>query len=463
MPEDYLPKEKLKQITSAIHTATGIACAILTPEGAVITQSGRQRICTQFHRKHPDARRNCQRHNQKTQEQMAASQAYQILRCPHGLVDIAAPIVVDGRHVANVFLGQFLLETADPQTRARFSRQAEHYGFDRAAYLEAFDAVPVFSEDRIKPLLVCLSNTAELIAKMSMDHIQNSKLMASLREREKQFRLVADFTYDWEYWIDPDGQFLYVSPSCQRITGHSPEAFIENPGLFNEIIHPADRADVEYHLSHEINSPGHAHLDFRIIDTQGNIKWISHFCQAVYEENGRWRGRRASNREITGRKQIEASLIAHETELREKSERLEKANKALKASLDHREAEKDAIEANIFDHINKMIRPYLQKALRGKVDPATASSLEMAAANLDAMLRGTAAPFFNSYLALSPTEIQVAELVRQGLQTKQIAANMNLAPSSVASCRKSIRRKLGLANTKVNLRAYLASVHAKTG
>ena len=458
MPQNVLPTAILEQVTNALHTGTGISCAILTTEGEIVAQSGHQRICTQFHRQHPDTRQNCQRYSRRTQLRIAKSHKCHLLQCPHGLVDIAAPIVVEGDHVANVFLGPFLLETVDRRTRDQFRRQAERYGFDQEAYLEALHAVPVFAEDKIKPLAVCLSDTAELIAQMSLDHIRSEHLMASLKEREKQYRLVADFTYDCEYWISPEGQFLYVSPSCQRITGHPPEAFIENPDLFFDLIHPADRASVEHHLRNEIHAPGHAQLDFRIIDKQGNIKWISHFCQSVHEDDGTWRGRRGSNRDITDRKRIEAELIAHEKELREKSARLEKANQALKASLDHREAEKEAIEANIYNHIEKMIRPYIESALQGRLDPVATSNLELAAANLNAMLQGST-PLFNHYLALSPTEIKVAELVRQGQRTKQIAATLHLAPSSVASCRKSIRRKLGLANTKINLRAYLASLN----
>ncbi len=41
-----------------------------------------------------------------------------------------------------------------------------------------------------------------------------------LRRSEQRFRTVADFAYDWEYWVDPDGNYIYVSPSCERITGY---------------------------------------------------------------------------------------------------------------------------------------------------------------------------------------------------------------------------------------------------
>ena len=456
--KDPLLKGKLQQITHAIHTATGIACTIMTPRGDVVTQSGHQRICSQFHRKHAGAHKHCLRHNRSTLARLAESQEYLLLHCPHGLVDIGAPIVVDGTHAANVFLGQFLLKAAIDQTRQRFKRQAEEYGFDRAAYLTALEAVPVYPEAKIKPLVVCLTHTAELIARMSMDHVRQNKLTASLRESEKKFRLVADFTHDWEYWIAPDGRFIYVSPACERISGHPPEAYIKNARLFLAITHPEDRYGVEHHLKKEMDAPGRSRLDFRIVDRSGNIRWISHMCQPVYDDEGGWLGRRASNRDITDRKAVEAALVKQGTELREKSARLEEANQALKSLLDHREAEKNAIEANIFRQLNMMVLPFLDKAGREQRPAVAANHLAIASANLKTLLSRTDGELNTRYRLLSPMEIKVAEMVRQGQSTKQIAAALHLASSSISSYRKSIRRKLGLSNAKINLHTFLASL-----
>ena len=68
------------------------------------------------------------------------------------------------------------------------------------------------------------------------------QIEAELREKDSIFRAVADFTYDLEYWLKPDGDFIYISPSCKRITGYSPEEFKKNPELLEKIVHPDDRA-----------------------------------------------------------------------------------------------------------------------------------------------------------------------------------------------------------------------------
>ncbi|MFH2123651.1 MAG: bacteriohemerythrin [Pseudomonadota bacterium] len=129
----------------------------------------------------------------------------------------------------------------------------------------------------------------------------------ALRKSEERFRTVADYTYDWEYWRGPDNNFLYISPSCERITGYSQSEFIADPGLLLKIIHPEDRNLIERHIRDEFDQEA-AQLDFRIVRRDNKICWISHGCRPVYAKDGRFLGRRASNHDITDRKILEHEL-----------------------------------------------------------------------------------------------------------------------------------------------------------
>lgn len=130
-----------------------------------------------------------------------------------------------------------------------------------------------------------------------------------VRDREKRFRTVAAGSYDWEYWLGPDGSLLYISPSCVRITGYSPEEFIANPTLLVTIVHPEDKEAVSEHLHETHEEPFAFSMDFRIITRSGEEKWISHRSQAVYGSSGEWLGRRGSNRDITESKRAEKGII----------------------------------------------------------------------------------------------------------------------------------------------------------
>jgi PAS domain S-box-containing protein len=132
-----------------------------------------------------------------------------------------------------------------------------------------------------------------------------------LRQNEQRFRTVADFTYDWEYWLTPDGSFAYVSPSSERISGYAGEAFQEDPHLLAKIIHPEDRADWQAHLDqfHTAHNNQVGDMEFRITTPSGETRWIGHVCQAVHGQDGAWLGRRASNRDITDSKQAENVIV----------------------------------------------------------------------------------------------------------------------------------------------------------
>ncbi len=129
----------------------------------------------------------------------------------------------------------------------------------------------------------------------------------ALRESEARYRVVADNTYDFEFWLDPNGRYLYVSPSCERVTGYKPAEFLADPELRVRISHPEDRLIlVDHSESAEREKPGV--LDYRIIHRDGSVRWIAHVCQPIFDAEGRFLGTRGSNRDITQRKLAEEAL-----------------------------------------------------------------------------------------------------------------------------------------------------------
>ena len=147
---------------------------------------------------------------------------------------------------------------------------------------------------------------------IAVDISDRKKAEAALQASEEKFRTVADFTYDWEYWINEKGGFNYISPSCERITGYSAGEFEENPSLLIDIIHPDDMPDFSKHLDEELKTSKVCHLNFRIINREGEERWISHYCQLVYGDDNSFLGRRASNRDITVQKKAQAIIKLNE-------------------------------------------------------------------------------------------------------------------------------------------------------
>jgi len=142
------------------------------------------------------------------------------------------------------------------------------------------------------------------------DALCNEQVAAGGGSVENRYRTIADFTYDWEYWMGTDGSLLYNSPSCQRITGRVASDFIKDVSLLEEIVHPDDRKRVHDHLRQECHSRRKvASLEYRILTPEGKERWIGHVCQPVFDESGNLQGRRASNRDNTAQKKTEQALL----------------------------------------------------------------------------------------------------------------------------------------------------------
>lgn len=188
-----------------------------------------------------------------------------------------------------------------------------------AEKIEAYCGYPLFDKTA-NPLgiivLLCRNSIfdisiAESMLRIYADRIsleiQQNRIYAELKKSEEKFVKIADLTYDWEYWIGPEMELIYSSPSCLRITGYSRDEFFKRPGLLAEIVYPEDKLMLLEHLEGE-NLLGHDGMDFRIIHKNGEIRWINHVCYNIYDEAGNDLGRRSSNRDITERKSIELAL-----------------------------------------------------------------------------------------------------------------------------------------------------------
>ncbi|MBN2108874.1 MAG: PAS domain S-box protein [Deltaproteobacteria bacterium] len=151
------------------------------------------------------------------------------------------------------------------------------------------------------------------------DAADNSLMAQSLQEAEEKYRIVADFTCDWETWVDPLGNLNYISPSCKKITGYSAEEFLSDADLLKKIILPEEIEEVKARHQKALKGKKDLNLQYRIRRRDGRIRWIECTSQPVMIE-GRYRGHRASNRDITDRKEAENSLRQSEERCRNLTE-----------------------------------------------------------------------------------------------------------------------------------------------
>ena len=155
---------------------------------------------------------------------------------------------------------------------------------------------------------------------------------------------------------------------------------------------------------------------------------------------------------------LEQRVKERTRELEEKAQNLEEVNTALKVLLKRLDEDKKAIEEKILFNLRQLIEPVLEKLKNSRQTERQKNLLDTLESNLKEITSSFACRMSNSFLKLTPTEIQVANFIRQGKTTKEIAEMLNLSPKTIEFHRNNIRTKIGIKNKKINLRTHLLSI-----
>jgi len=178
--QDLIDIPGLQKLFDSFTWLTGIPSAILDLEGEVLTTSGWQPICSEFHRKHPITAKRCLESDTILARQVAKGEKYTLYKCKNGLVDVAAPIIIDKMHVANLFTGQFFL---DPPDIDLFTRQAEEFDFEKTSYLRALAGVPILSLDKVQKAMNFLTRLTVIMGNAGKDKLDLFSLNKHLEQR----------------------------------------------------------------------------------------------------------------------------------------------------------------------------------------------------------------------------------------------------------------------------------------
>jgi diguanylate cyclase (GGDEF)-like protein/PAS domain S-box-containing protein len=132
--------------------------------------------------------------------------------------------------------------------------------------------------------------------------------LEDLSKTFEMFQRLTDFSAEWLYWRTPEGEMRYISPAGEEISGYSVEELMKFPETCEAIIHSDDLHLWREH-AHEADKGGKPiPIEFRIVTKQGDVRWISHICRPIYDENGAFLGISGSNRDITEHKTAEEQL-----------------------------------------------------------------------------------------------------------------------------------------------------------
>ncbi|MEI7528081.1 MAG: PocR ligand-binding domain-containing protein [Elusimicrobiota bacterium] len=174
----------IQRIMDEFYELTNIGIGIIGIDGKVLVGTGWQDICTKFHRVHPETARNCAESDTVLTKGVEPGTCRTYL-CRNNLRDIATPIMVGGKHVGNLFLGQFLYED-EPRDYVLFREQARRYGFDEKEYLSAYERMPRFSRERVEVVMRFYRRFADLISSLSYGKIKLARALAQSKQAEAE-------------------------------------------------------------------------------------------------------------------------------------------------------------------------------------------------------------------------------------------------------------------------------------
>ena len=205
---------------------TGMVMAILDLQGKVLVATGWQDICTQFHRVHPQAAANCTQSDLFLAQNLRPGE-YVAYKCQNHLWDVATPLFIGGKHVGNIYTGQFFYDD-EPVDEQLFIDQAAKYGFDQEQYLSALHRVPRISRARVKPLMDFLTKFSALVSKLSYSNLKLAQAMseqrqieATLRQSKEHFRRLTKLSPVPVLIINLRGDIEYVNDRFLTTFGYN--------------------------------------------------------------------------------------------------------------------------------------------------------------------------------------------------------------------------------------------------
>ena len=311
----------LQALTDELYAVASIPSAIVTMDGEILTGSGWQKICTDFHRKHPQIEKECIESDTTIRRELDSGEPFVIYKCPRGLVDASSPIIIAGEHVANVFSGQVFLESRDETTERFFREQARKFGFDEAEYIKAFKEVPIFKEKKFRAGISFLAKLAQTIANNGLMRLRELEAMETLRESEEKYRRIIEGATDVIFTTDYHGYCTYVNTPGQKLTGYTMDELV---GMhFTELI-PVDwREQVQLRYIKQFQDRGkESRMEFPIITKAGEEKWVDQIV-TILAEGDRITGFQSIVRDTSDRKQAEDALRESEEKYRSILESIE--------------------------------------------------------------------------------------------------------------------------------------------
>jgi PAS domain S-box-containing protein len=295
----------------------------------------------------------------------------------------------------------------------------------------------------------------------------------ALRVEKEKFQLISDFAHDWQFWIDPTGNFSWISPSCNDLTGYTADEFFRDPKLFYSVIYPDDEFNVRQFLKDSVSfmKIGQS-IDFRLLTKTKQLRWCELNNKAVFDRMGSYLGQRGSIRDITRLKtalgQIREMSEKQVWEMKSKQkyrDEIAGKDRELISSLIQIAQKNEMVlylRKNLLTIRNSLQAPTQKKVsdMLQKIDEHQRKQLfnwEDFKLHFEKVHQGFFTRLIGKYPALTSKDQRLCAYIHLGLSTKDISGLVNITPESAEIGRIRLRKKLGLDRSH-NLSTFLQNI-----
>jgi len=291
---------------------------------------------------------------------------------------------------------------------------------------------------------------------IATDITKRKRAEQTVHEIQSQQKAILDNIPDMAWLKNRESTYIVVNEAFGKACGMNPAEVI---GLTDYDIWPADLAEKYREDDNRVIECGtRKRVEEPVVVKDGREIWADTIKTPLYGDSGEIIGTAGIARDITRRKRAEDELKKRERELEAKSRNLEEVNIALKVLLKRREEDKTELEEKVLLNIEELVEPYLDKLKKTSLDINQKAYINIIEAHLNDITSPFQRNLSSKYPHLTPREIQIANLIREGKTTKEIAEVLNSSPGAIDFHRNNIRNKLGLKNKNANLRSYLLSL-----
>ncbi len=318
---DIIDTKAFQSMMDDLYNITCFSAAIIDLEGNVLVSVGLQDICTKFHHRNPESFEHC-RESDTLLTTGVEPGVFKVYRCKNNMLDVVTPIHVAGKHIGNLFLGQFFYDDEEVDIEV-FREQARRYGFDEAAYLEALGRVPRWSREKVQTAMSFYLKLSSAISQLSHSNLklaraltERDQLFDSLRRKEAALNDAQHLAKigNWEYSVADDS--LFWSSEMFRIFGKDPSKKQPTRRDFLGCIYDEDRKRVNAAIKAGLKDGSPHNFEFRILTGEGELRWVWVKGQAERGGDGKIVRFFGTMQDIDERKRTEEALRKREEQYR---------------------------------------------------------------------------------------------------------------------------------------------------